>query len=156
MSTRFVVMKKPDTASGPRYTIKRDGWSWLAFIAPVRWLLWNRVWFAAFLFILVSVAIAVLANEPGFLAFVFAAGILVQFYAGLEANHWHISALTAKGWQPVQTVDANAREEAELRFALQRSGRTAPPPVPGRAMLPAMRGSDMSSPDLLFAEPGRG
>jgi len=155
MSKRFVVLTRKDAQAADRYVFIRDGWSWLAFIMPVLWLLWHRVWFVAVMFVIASATIALLANDPAFALAAFVAGSLAQIYAGLEGGNWRITSLLAKGWTGVATLSAETVHEAELRFAMMRTARTQPPPLPAKATKAPLPDRPFVTSDLLFAEPGR-
>lgn len=117
---RYVIMRHIDPApSGRRQPViaLRDEWTILAFILPVIWLLWHRLWFAAFLVLGAIVALGFLTLEPAYQSIVLPANLLLNLFVGLEANGWRIAKARSQGYTIVDVVDAGSREEAELRFA---------------------------------------
>ena len=49
--TRFVVMDPPARLPAADAVFVRDRFSWLAFLFPFVWLLWNRLWLATLGFV---------------------------------------------------------------------------------------------------------
>lgn len=151
---RYVIMRHIDPApSGGRQPViaLRDEWSILAFILPVIWLLWHRLWFAAFFVLSAIVALGFLTIEPTYQAVILPANLLLNLFVGLEAAGWRIAKARSQGYTVVDVVDAGSREEAELRFAqgaarTERLDETATPPSE-----PGPYGSPV--PDVLFTPP---
>ena len=56
--TRFVVMVPPSRLPAAEAVFVRDRFSWLAFLFPFVWLLWNRLWLATLGFVAASAAVA--------------------------------------------------------------------------------------------------
>lgn len=146
---RYVILRDPDhasSASRPAVLAMRDGFSILAFAISPLWLLWHRLWFAAFLVIAASIALAFVALEPRFAWIVLPANLALSLLVGLEGQGWRIARAGGRGYRPVDVVDANTRQEAELRFAEPYFGRTAETGDIAPVQRPAV-------PDVLFDVP---
>ena len=123
---RFVVLRadaragaEPDGA----VRIVRDGFSVWAFIAPVIWFLVNRMWFAAAMAFMAQVLLGAAAGDPGLALTSAFASLVLSFVIGAEANDWHARALVSRGWKWLAVIEADTRDEAELRLA----GLAVPP-----------------------------
>ncbi|WP_420960526.1 DUF2628 domain-containing protein [Brucella sp. IR073] len=115
----YVVMKPPaETGKGAaeRTVFVRDGFSFLALIMPVLWLLFYRLWFEAGLVLVAAVALG-LAGEywsaPGTTTFL---TFLISILVALEGNNWRLSALRRKGYADKGVIEADDREEADIRY----------------------------------------
>ena len=64
--TAYLVLARPGAPTpDERCVVIADRFAVLAFIAPVIWLLFNRLWLEAFAAALVTVAASMLASVPG-------------------------------------------------------------------------------------------
>jgi hypothetical protein len=153
---RYVILRHEDRTpprGRPNVLVIRDGWSWVGFIVPLFWLLWHRLWFAAFGVFAASFAIALMAQSPQWAALALPFNLLVGLLVGLEGQGWRISAARLRGYNVLDVVEAETRDDAELRFADARSDAPdetalAAAMVPGRGLAAA------EAPDFLFAAPG--
>ena len=135
--TSFVVMEK----AGEQELV-RDGFSWLAFLAPPLWFAWTRLWVEAVVLIALVIGVSLLGDvAPGAAA---AASLAVSFLAATEWSALKIAALRRRGWQGTGTIIAEDRAEAELRLALR--GRRPARPRPSSPIAPAAMSS--ASPSL--------
>ena len=145
----YVVLTPPDSPYPDDETVLiRDGFSWLALLIPLLWLLWYRLWFPAALLLLLSVAIAMLAGQfPGYSMALTAATALVSAFVAMEGNGWRIAKKERQGWAFRSVVDADNRATAEeiwFDAIEQRTVNAAPaaPPEPRpRNIHPAHAGS---------------
>jgi len=145
---RYVILRHEDaTPPGGRPAVLtiRDGFSLLAFLFAFFWLLWHRLWIAALAVLAASVALALLARDPQW--------ALLGAFVGLEAQGWRIGAARLRGYRLAEIVDADTRDEAELRFVAMNAATSGAAPlkadmVPGRGLAAA------ETPDFLFAAPG--
>lgn len=115
----YVVMEPPAAnaeEASMRAVMVRDGFSFIAFIAPLVWLLWHRLWIEAILLFAASVALMV-AGEMLDHAFVGAAlSFLLSLYVGLEGAALRLGALRRRGWREWGAVEAGSVAEAEIRY----------------------------------------
>lgn len=117
----FVVMQPPgkDKNGDPALPIfVRDGFSWAALVFGPLWLAWHRAWLAA----AIALAVMVMLNAAG-LHFGIERGAsllstLVSLYVGLEGSAIRLAALRRRGFADAGVVQADHRDDAELRFAV--------------------------------------
>jgi hypothetical protein len=115
----YVVMEPPaataDEAS-MRAVMVRDGFSIIAFLVPLVWLLWHRLWIEAILLFAASVAVMAAGQAldhawlGGVLSFV------LSVYFGLEGAALRIGAFSRRGWREWGAVEAGNAAEAEIRY----------------------------------------
>lgn len=135
----YVVMEPGDVAQDEaqeRATFVRDGFSFIAFVMPVLWLLWHRLWLAAAAALILTLGSAVLLEHWGgrpILAVV--VPLLLAIYFGNEAPALQLASLRIRGWREWGALEAANRTEAELRYAELASQETVTAvSTPQRAM----------------------
>ncbi|MBD0413742.1 DUF2628 domain-containing protein [Oryzicola mucosus] len=159
----YVVMEPPGQAGGKAFqdaVLIRDGFAFLAFIVPVFWLLWHRLWLEAAVALLVMVLISLAGFYGLHPAAVSLLSLLVSIYVGLEGQAMRIAALRRKDWAEWGTLVAGSRDEVELRYAAEAATHLADEPIqplamtitPGPSPRPAPSGSGAA---LLLNYPGR-
>jgi hypothetical protein len=119
-----------EPAALERATIVRDGFVWPAFLFPVLWFLWHRLWLAA-LIVLAALAVLTAAGlalelRPG------AATLAVLLYAllvGLEASSLRRWTYARRGRPAVDVVTAGSRREAEEKLVARWVAGIAAPPA---------------------------
>jgi hypothetical protein len=124
----FVVLTPPDgDHSDEQAVFIRDGFSLLALIVPVIWLLWHRLWFAAALLLLVSVGLAAAFDTLPQWSLVFAAASLaLSWFVALEGNAMRITKKERQDWQLREIIEAqNAATAEEIYFSSVRSTGSA-------------------------------
>lgn len=158
----FVVMQAPSAKDGDRpVAYVRDGFHFLAFLVPPLWLLWHRLWIEAALAFALMLALSALGNVAGVGGAAPALSLLVSIYAGLEAAALRIAALRRRGWQEWGVIDADNRDEAEMKHVYGAESGASEPNVAelpsAQARTPAFGFRPASSgPALgLFSYPGR-
>ncbi|UUP17595.1 DUF2628 domain-containing protein [Nitratireductor thuwali] len=142
MASYLVV--EPETETGDaaeKAVVLRDGFSFFAFLAPVIWFLVHRMWWEALAALALALALAALGTVAGYSAAAFIVSLCVSFLIGMEAQSWRVASLQRRGWHVWGVVEANSKDEAEIRYAAESASgpqyvRTsqrpaaAPPPVP--------------------------
>ncbi len=136
----FIVLTPPDSPYPDDETVLiRDGFSWLALLIPLLWLLWYRLWFAAVLLLLLTIAIALAADQfPAYSLVLTAVSILVSAFVALEGNGWRITKKENQGWTFRAVVEAENRATAEdiwfdtVERQANSPARTAPPAAAGK------------------------
>src|SRR5690606_24655547 len=115
----------------------RDGFTVLAFLVPLLWFLWHRMWIEAGLMLAVMLVLAGLDTMSSLPFLAGFASLLVSFALGLEAPALRMAALRRRGWHAWGVVEASNRREAEWRYAAEaepdaaaRAGMQSPPPQP--------------------------
>ncbi len=162
----FVVMEPPAAdadVAADRAVFVRDGFAFWAFVAPVIWLLWHRLWIEAALALAAGVALAAIGETAGLGLLGAGLSLLVSLFVGLEGPALRINALRRRGWRDGPAVDAGSVAEAEIRYLADAEPveePTGPPPTRSPAQVPApwMSGSRPapSGPALgLLGYPGR-
>lgn len=142
----FTVHARPDHASPDEAeapVLVKEGFSWLALLFPLLWLLFNRMWLVLLGWLAVGVAIAAVgtiwpATEGAttILAFVFAV------WFAFEANGFRRWSLTRKGLPVVDVVAGRDRWEAERGYYLRAEMGAA---APSYAPRPAAAGSSRAT-----------
>lgn len=115
----YMVMEPPAASAqeaSMRAVLVRDGFSVIAFLVPLVWLAWHRLWIEAVLLFAASVA-GMAAGQAldhawlgGVLSFV------LSVYVGLEGAALRIGALRRRGWREWGAVEAGNAAEAEIRY----------------------------------------
>jgi hypothetical protein len=135
MMAIYVVMEQPGRAGTADVALVRDGFSWLAFLVPPVWLLWNRLWFEALLAFLALALVSILGQA----GWPFAGSLLtlaISLYCGLEGQNLRIAALRRRGWREWGAIEAKDLADAETRYAVEADEPAAvetPRMVPGPA-----------------------
>jgi hypothetical protein len=124
----FVVMAHSDASpdSSGEVVFIRDGFHFLAFLLPVIWLAWHRLWLEALVVLALALGLGALGNVFAADFAAFFAGLLLSAYVGLEGPALRIAALRRRGWRELAVIEAGNREEAELRFLAEEP----PPSIP--------------------------
>lgn len=137
----YVVMQGPRPQE---IVFIRDGFAWLAFLLPVPWLLWHRLWIEAALALAATVLLSGLGEWSGLGLAASLLSILVSLFCGLEAAQLRVCALSRRDWQEWGVIDADRLEDAELvyaaeaadtEFEVDTSAGTAPSPTPHRPIM---------------------
>jgi hypothetical protein len=110
-------IKPSSQLAASKLRVVRDGFYWRAFIFPLPWLLFNRLWLWSFLFFCANILLGVAgqalhANEsillPGML--------FLSMFVGLEAGVLKAEGLRKRGFLQVASFVAGSVEEAELKY----------------------------------------
>jgi hypothetical protein len=124
-----------------RLVFVKEGFALLAFVAPVIWLLVNRLWLTLILFLIVTAgvvgAVTYAGGNPTAAGW---ASFVLNLIFGFEARNIHRAALSRKGYEVVGVVTGRDLEDAERRFLsewLQNPG--APRFKPSKKADSAMR-----------------
>lgn len=121
----------------------KDGFSWPGLIFSLFWLLFQRLWRGALIFVLLSVAIGVagyflpLTDNAGMLL-----GLLPSLYVGFEGNDMRRRKLHKKGFVQAGSVLAKSRIEAEEIFFTEHGAPGEPVSVSPRRASPLHAGDD--------------
>ncbi|MGX1307496.1 hypothetical protein AB7M35_002216 [Amorphus suaedae] len=140
MAVYTVLLPPPARASGVEQTAERtvfvrDGFSWLAMLFPVLWLLFNGLWLLLLAFILVAIGLEfglslIGGPVPGL------AGMALAVLFGFEANGLRRWALMRRGYRFAGIVSGARRVDCERRFFdswLAEGAVVAEPATPARA-----------------------
>ncbi|MBL8573245.1 MAG: DUF2628 domain-containing protein [Hyphomicrobiaceae bacterium] len=129
----YTVYSPPDTdsvAGAERAVFIRDDFALFAFIAPVLWLLWHRMWLVLVLYLgLWTVAAFAAALTGNVVAFIVVTS-LASLWLAIEARGLRGWTLLRRGWRLASLIDADDVDAAEIRYFASLAGRLAPPPLP--------------------------
>jgi hypothetical protein len=112
----YVAMEPASGPAAVRTQLVPDRFVFVAFLAPVLWLLWHRLWLEAFVVLAVSFALGSLSLVPGQEGLAVVLGLLVALLIALEGGALRIAALRRRGWHEAAIIEAHDRNEAELRY----------------------------------------
>ena len=115
----YVVMEPPGASeddAAERAVMVRDGFSLVAFILPLVWLLWHRLWIEAFVAFVASVVLMALGETTGFAFAGAALSLLVSLFVALEGPALRIAALRRRGWREWGAVEGDSAADAEIRY----------------------------------------
>lgn len=105
-----------------------QGFSWAAFLLPVIWALWHRLWWLALALLAAQAAIgaliAPLAADPLSQSVI---PVAAQLLFGVLANDWRRAILRRRGLVETALVAAPDRMAAEHRYFQSRFDRLLPP-----------------------------
>ena len=113
----YIVMKGPEPDKEDTVVFIRDGFTWLAFLVPVFWLLWHRLWIEAALALAATVLLSGLGEWAGLGVHASLLSLLVSLFFGLEAASLRARALGRRGWREWGAIEAARRADAELVYA---------------------------------------
>lgn len=156
----YVVME-PSARSSDDAVIVRDGFHFLAFIVPVPWLLVHRLWIEALVALAVTLAVAAAGSYlvSGIAGPI--ASLALNLFVGLEAPSLRLAALHRRGWRDWGVVEAENRDDAEIRYLLRAEAAGDLVRDPGnfhdRGATPTRRDETLSGPALgMLAYPTKG
>lgn len=112
----FVVMEKAADQPGDGTEFVGDRMSVLAFVVPVIWLAWHRLWIEAFVALAAAIGLSALGTFTGFESTAPLLSLLVSVYVAIEGPQLRMAALARRGWRQAAIVEARNVAEAELRF----------------------------------------
>ncbi|RLQ89164.1 DUF2628 domain-containing protein [Notoacmeibacter ruber] len=126
--TLYRVMERLDGETGPaetRFIAERFRWS--AFLLPVLWLLFQRLWLTALLVFLLTMAVGLALPRFGFAnAYIVVCNLALGLIVGLESTGLIVSGLEKSGWREAGVSSGETIEEAELRWFAKRTAETNP------------------------------
>ncbi|MCT8989152.1 DUF2628 domain-containing protein [Chelativorans sp. SCAU2101] len=144
--TSYLVMEPP--RAGPvkaeEALIIRDGFSLTAFLFPLIWFLWHRMWLEALAFLALVLVIGAVGSFTEGDIFTPIVSVLLAILIGLEAPALRAAALRRRGWTDWGVVEGANHAEAELRYAAE-AGEEAPAAQPS-AVPPAFSAGRPVSP----------
>lgn len=114
----FLSTEERALAQAEDMVLVKEGFFWLAFLVPILWLLFNRMWLYAFSYIVAIIALTLLTDRVlGFsdmqqIILMVGTSLIIGFEAhGLKAN-----ALKKRGWREAGVAVGRNRDEAERDF----------------------------------------
>ncbi|CAN7632405.1 DUF2628 domain-containing protein [Rhizobium sp. LjRoot254] len=159
MARSYYVLTAPTSTGADRDTkFIRDGFSWLAFLLPLPWLLVKRLWVIALAAVLVYLVTIYIAEQYGLDALPIAFSFMLSLWTALEGGHAQARALERKGWQIERVIAADRLSDAEeIYFAGKASSKSSEPerPLPPLPARKAIASSDAVALGLIGPAGGR-
>jgi hypothetical protein len=159
MARSYYVLTAPAATDADRDTkFIRDGFSWLAFLLPLPWLLVKRLWLIALLAVLIYLATIYAAEQYRLDALPIAFTFVLSLWTALEGGHAQARSLERKGWQIERVIAADRLSDAEeIYFAGKASIRRIEPeqPLPPLPARKAIASSDAVALGLIGPAGGR-
>ncbi len=125
---QFVVLEPAGADGADRAVFVRDGFSVVALVLPVLWLLLQKLWLEAAAVLALSVALGFLGGLLGLSAAISPIVFLVGLFVALESPQWKIARLRRRGFAERAAVAARNRGEAEIRYFMNRAAPEAAAP----------------------------
>lgn len=95
----------------------KEGFAWFAFLFPLLWLLYHRMWLVLAGFALAFVALGLLASLTDWPQWAEAlASFGINLLAGFEGNNLRRWTLACRGYVQVDVTTGRDRQECERRF----------------------------------------
>ena len=114
--TAYLILASPDAQTPDEHSVViADRFAPLAFIAPVIWLGFNRLWLEAVAAALVLAIATLLASSAGQPALGTALSLALSLITALEGRNWRSAALQRRGWRLVEVVET---DDPELAFEI--------------------------------------
>ena len=128
---KLFTAHQPPNTSRDRALFVKEGFSWPAFLFPLIWLLYQRLWLSFALYFLAVAAIGAAASAADLPGGPLAALILaLNLILGFEANDLRRRALLRRGYREEGPVLADGRLHAETRYFEPRPAPRSPSAPP--------------------------
>jgi hypothetical protein len=138
----------------------REGFSWVALLVPLLWLIYHRMWieFVVLLLVYIGLQLAFGSDAHG-QALTAWAGLAISVLFAFEANDLRTASLERRGYRFAGVTSGRDRVDAERSFFVkwlpeqERSASVAPPPrrdTGARTPLPRREGEEVIG---LFPQP---
>ena len=126
--TAYLVLAGPGApVPDEKSVVIADRFAPLAFVAPVIWLLFNRLWLEAVAAMLVVVVATILSSSGGQPVAGMAISLALSLITALEGRNWRASALQRRGWRLVEVVETDDPDTAfEIHAARTTALRASP------------------------------
>ena len=103
----------------------KEGFNWVAFLCPLLWALFHRMWLLTLIILMANVCIGLfLTKFGGDEVVLFTVFMCVATIIGWTANDFRVQALTNSGYRLVAILLANNMEGAIERYTLEASNLT--------------------------------
>jgi hypothetical protein len=113
----YYVLTPPGSTDPERDTLFiRDGFSWLAFVFPLPWLLVRRLWLIAGLSVILYLVAVLAAESWGLDGLPLAFSVVFSLWTGFEGGHVRALWLARKGWEMKTEIAAHDLDEAEAIY----------------------------------------
>lgn len=134
----FYVLTAPAPKDPDRDTVFiRDGFSWPAFLFPLPWLLYRRLWPIALAAVAVYLVTIVLAEQYRLDALPLAFSFVLSLWAALEGGQARVRRLERLGWQIDRVIAADNIADAETVYFADKAATMRNQPAEPLPALPA-------------------
>lgn len=120
---KFKVFQHP---SGKTVTVKQ-GWSWPAFFFSFIWALFNRMWGLGLSVLIgcfgLGIIIGLSGGGSGGDAILNIIAIVINIVFGINGNSWREKKLAMRGFECIETVNANNADIAISRFIKENTSK---------------------------------
>lgn len=115
----FYVLTAPAATDPDRDTIfVRDGFSWVAFLFPLPWLLFRRLWIVALVAVALYLVSIFVAEQYRLDALPVAFSFLLSLWVAIEGGETRVRRYERLGWQVDRVLVAhNVADAEEVYFA---------------------------------------
>lgn len=136
----FYVMTAPAAGDPDRDTVfLRDGFSWPAFLLPLPWLLFRKLWLIAALAVVLYLASIYAAESFRLDALPLAFSFVLSLWVALEGGEARRRQFERLGWTLDRVMSAETLADAEAVYFAERSARAGNQPVDRLPALPVAR-----------------
>lgn len=136
----FYVLTAPAVTDPDRGTVfVRDGFSWLAFLFPLPWLLFRRLWLAAIVAVLLYGVSIFLAETYRLDALPVAFSFLLSLWVSLEGSEARVRRLEGLGWKVDRVMAAHSIADAEETYFAGKAADARRQPIEPLPVLPTAR-----------------
>ena len=133
----FYVLSAPASKDPDRDTLFiRDGFSWLAFLFPLPWLLIRRLWLVAAIAVVLYVVAIYLAESYRFDALPLAFSFVLGLWTALEGGETRVRKYERLGWQVERVIAAERLADAEEVYFAERAAAARNRPAEPLPALP--------------------
>ncbi len=147
-------------ARADRLAFVREGFSWVALLVPLLWLVYHRMWieFVVLLLVYIGLQLAFGSDAQG-QALTAWAGLAISVLFAFEANDLRTASLERRGYRLAGVASGRDRVDAERSFFVkwlpeqERAASITPPPrreTAARTPLPREEGEEVIG---LFPQP---
>ncbi len=113
----YYVLTPPGSTDPEKQTLFiRDGFSWIAFLLPLPWLLARKLWLIAGLSVAFYLFAIGAAENWGLDGLPIAYSLILSLWTGLEGGHVRATWLQRKGWDLKATIAAATVDDAEAIY----------------------------------------
>jgi hypothetical protein len=140
----FYVLTAPAATDPDRDTVFiRDGFSWLAFLFPLPWMLFRRLWLSAAVAVALYLVSIFVTEQYGLDAAPVACSFLISLWVSLEGGEARVRRYERLGWQVDRVLAAQTIGDAEaIYFADKAASARRQPTEP----LPALAATKPATP----------
>ena len=150
MARSYYVLTAPASTDADRDTkFIRDGFSWLAFLLPLPWLLVKRLWLVALVAVLFYLVAVYIAEQYRLDALPVAFSLVLSLWTALEGGHAQARSLERKGWQIERVIAADRLSDAEEIYFAGKTATTRTEPEPERPLPPLPARKAIASSDAV-------